>query len=460
MIKSLYLRLVATFLSVVLISLTIASFLSGFFYSNPFYNRLQEAMLETGSQVTQLQKAIDPQDLDSFMDQMSKLKNDFGFLLYNGQGEFVRYYADSKGTNTIQLPVIPTSEVTNVLSGIIFKSVVQFSFHDNKNFVVGIPVTFKGQKYALFIVPNFDRFKDLRGIVNIVLLIVLLSGSLLILIASRYIVNPLKKLTEATKRLARGDFNVNFTMKQKDELGVLADSFNYMARELKQLEQMRQTFISNVSHEIQTPLTSIRGFSKVMRKPELSENDRMRYLDIIEMESERLSRLSENLLKLASLESEHHPFHPSTISLDEHLRLVVVACEPLWSEKQLNLELSLPKTMLVGDEDQLQQVWMNILHNSIKFTPAGGTIHLEILHGMNTVEVMIKDNGIGISKEERDRIFERFYKVDSSRHAEAGGSGLGLAIVRKIIDIHHGRIEVSSEAGKGTQITVMLPSTQ
>jgi signal transduction histidine kinase len=383
-------------------------------------------------------------------------------VLFNDKGELIYSYGYSenkKGTSVQDS--ISVAEVSRVLSGNVYKGLGESGLRDPMKGRVGVPIHFKGQEYALFIGQYFiESINAFQQIINTLLLTALLSGCLLILVASRYIVNPLKKLTDATKRLARGDFNVNFSMKQKDELGILADSFNHMAGELKQLEQMRQNFVSNVSHEIQTPLTSIRGFSKVLRKPELSESERDRYLDIIEMESERLSRLSENLLKLASLESEHHPFHPSTISLDEQLRMVVLACEPLWSEKQLNIKLSLLKTMLVGDEDQLQQVWMNILHNSIKFTPAGGTIHLEILHGMNTVEVMIKDSGIGISKEEQDRIFDRFYKVDSSRYSEAGGSGLGLAIVRKIVDIHHGRIEVSSEAGKGTQLTVMLPSTQ
>ncbi|MNI22259.1 Alkaline phosphatase synthesis sensor protein PhoR [compost metagenome] len=354
--------------------------------------------------------------------------------------------------------IFEEKEISYVLNGNTYKS-FNYKRPVDSQIVVGVPFTNQGQRYALFLTPEFvDGVSIFTDVTRTILLIVLALGSVFILIASGYIVKPLRKLTEATKRLAQGDFDVHVAMKKKDELGTLASSFNHMAQELKQLERMRQNFVSNVSHEIQTPLTSIRGFSKVLRDPKLSEVERLHYLNIIETESERLSRLSDNLLKLASLESEHHPFHRTEISLDEQLRKIVVACEPLWSAKDLTLELDLTKTVLLGDEDQLNQVWTNLLHNCVKFTPHGGIIRIDIQQKMNAIEVIFQDNGIGISVEEQERIFQRFYKADASRQSIQGGSGLGLAIVKKIVDIHRGSVSVTSAPGQGSTFTVYLPT--
>ncbi|WP_430106742.1 sensor histidine kinase [Paenibacillus validus] len=198
-----------------------------------------------------------------------------------------------------------------------------------------------------------------------------------------------------------------------------------MAEELKQLEQMRRDFVSNVSHEIQSPLTSISGFSKLIRDPGMPANERNQYLDIIETESLRLSRLSENLLKLASLESEHHPFHPVTFDLDEQLRRVVVALEPQWSAKELELELELPRVKITGDPDQLNQVWINLFGNAVKFTPREGRVSIRLEALTDRVKVVIADTGIGIKEEDLEPIFTRFYKADRARQRELGGSGLG-----------------------------------
>ncbi|MCD1259117.1 HAMP domain-containing histidine kinase [Paenibacillus athensensis] len=456
MIKTLYLRVVLTYSSIVFISLLVAFPTAMTLFTNRFIGEIQKEMLSIVARIAQLQEQFQPQDVDAFLNGFSDVRSYYYFMLYDERGGRRMYGAPNKE----QADEPEAADVRLVLSGQDYKTLDFRTERDPNRLMVGVPMQVRGQPYALFILPKFfDRYQEARWLILVVLLIVLVIGSLLILIASRYVVNPLKKLTLATKRLARGDFNVAVRVKQKDELGELAASFNHMAGELKQLEQMRQDFVSNVSHEIQSPLTSIRGFSKALRRPDLGAEDRDRYLEIIERESERLSRLSENLLKLASLESEHHPFHPVPIDLDEQLRKVVLAFEPLWSAKQLKLELTLPKTKLVGDEDQLRQVWTNLFHNSVKFTPEGGTVRIELRALTQSVKVRIADTGIGIHPAEREQVFQRFFKADASRQAMSGGSGLGLAIVKKIVDIHHGTITLDSEPGRGTEMTVELPAT-
>lgn len=274
----------------------------------------------------------------------------------------------------------------------------------------------------------------------------------------------LHPILHAMKMMAEGNFNIDLSY-YKDQLHgrndhpyqKLIESITHMADKLGEMEEMRQEFISNVSHEIQSPLTSISGFSYALKNDELSAEERKHYLEIIEMESLRLSKLSENLLKLTSLDYEHHPFELKNYRLDHQLRRVILANEPQWAEKEINFDISLEKLTITADEELMDQVWINLIHNSIKFTPKAGTISVEAVKTADNHRVVkIKDTGIGMNKDAHMHIFERFYKADKSRNRQFGGSGLGLSIVKKIIELHKGEIRVRSEQGKGTEITVKL----
>ena len=266
-------------------------------------------------------------------------------------------------------------------------------------------------------------------------------------------------LADAMRRLSRGDFNVNLQLEEEEDgqFGRIIQSFNEMASQLKSLEDMRQEFISNVSHEIQSPLASISGFARALRSGGLSAEARARYLEIIETESKRLSRLSDQLLKLAALESDHPPFRPERYRLDRQLKEAILACEPQWLAKSLRMEVELEEAEIVADPELMSQVWGNLLHNAVKFTPEGGTIGVLLRVTGETAEVRVSDTGIGIGEEDLPRIFERFHRADPARGRAGGGSGLGLAIARKIVDLHRGSISVRSQPGEGTEFTVRLP---
>mgnify|MGYP001407058346 CR=1 FL=1 len=266
-------------------------------------------------------------------------------------------------------------------------------------------------------------------------------------------------IIDAMRRLARGDFSVSLDVKipPENQFSQIVATFNDMAVQLGEMEKMRQAFIANVSHEIQSPLTSISGFARALRDERLSGEERKHYLDIIETECMRLSRLSDNLLKLTSLESEHHPFDRRRYRLDRQLRSAVLACEPQWLEKSIEVEAELEEVEIEADHELLSQVWGNLLHNSIKFTPPGGSIRVRLTLEDGKAAVRIADTGIGIGEEDLPRIFERFYKADKSRNRAGGGSGLGLSIVKKIVDLHGGAIDVRSRPGEGTEFTVRLP---
>ncbi len=267
-------------------------------------------------------------------------------------------------------------------------------------------------------------------------------------------------IIEPIQKIAKGDFSVKIRNEEKynGEIGVLVKSINDMTDELNAMEKMRQEFVSNVSHEIQSPLTSIKGFARALQDNNLSEEKREHYLTIIETETTRLSKLSQNLLKLTLLESEEYTPERVTYRLDQQLKQIVLNSEPLWAEKEIELDLDLEKVHITADQESMSQVWINLIHNSIKFTPSSGTISIKLKEYETLVEVRIRDTGIGISEEQKQHIFERFYKADSSRNRAYGGSGLGLAIVKKVLDLHQGEIKVESEEGSGTEFIVRIPN--
>jgi signal transduction histidine kinase len=272
--------------------------------------------------------------------------------------------------------------------------------------------------------------------------------------------NVFRPIIEALEKIAAGDFSIRVDgqFQENQIVGELANSVNRMALELDHMENMRQEFISNVSHEIQSPLTSIRGFALALENDGLDLEQRRHYLGIIQNESTRLSRITEDLLKLASLESDRFKFEPKSYRLDKQIRSLILACEPQWQGKNLELDIALEEVEITADEDLLSQVWTNLIYNSIKFTQPGGKVRIGLTRMDGKIAFKISDTRLGISVEDQKRVFERFYKADQSRTYSNGGSGLGLSIARKIVEIHKGTIDVASQPGAGTTFTVSLPS--
>jgi signal transduction histidine kinase len=306
---------------------------------------------------------------------------------------------------------------------------------------------------------GFSPAAFLNQIINSLLSI--LVAAIIIKVAQRFdkqTAGLFDSIIKAQKKIAGGNFDVSLDKHTEGlgPFGELVESVNDMAIELSKMETMRQEFISNVSHEIQSPLTSIRGFAQALRNDKLSSENKLHYLNIIEEESMRLSKLSDNLLKLASLDTDTIKLEVDTYRLDKQLRSIILACEPLWSGKNISMEVSLEEIEVKVDEEMMSQVWINLIHNSIKFTPEGGCVRV-ILHKQgDKIEIQISDTGIGIAEEDQSHVFERFFKADKSRNPSMKGNGLGLSIVKKIITMHGGNISLQSTLGTGTTFTVSL----
>ena len=289
------------------------------------------------------------------------------------------------------------------------------------------------------------------SIVSILLITIALMQNI-----SRKIVNPIKKITDATKKVASGDFTIELETKRDDEIGELTHNFNKMVKELNSIECLQKDFINNVSHEIKTPISSIQGFAKLLEADDLSKEERKEYAEIIKEESDRLLYLSTNILKLAKLENQERIINKTKFNIAEQIRRTISVLEPKWKEKNIKFNVSLKEQEFLGEKDLMYQVWMNIIENSIKFSKQDGQIDVKMKTNQDSIIVEIKDYGIGMEEEEAKKIFDRFYQVDKS-HTKPG-AGLGMTIAKRIVELSGGKIEVTSKLNESTTFIVTLPS--
>lgn len=449
MIRSLYIRVVLTFLVSVIAGTIISFFVSTSLFEDQLNENAQINLRNFGQDVVQIYKTMPADEAESFVSRMKQL-NSYHIRIYDASGKFQSY---GKLNGHKSAPV-STEQLKKVISG----GVVQDTPNGIATVLLGLPIKTEMGTKAMFLEtlsPPSASFVIEWGLIFATCS--LIAGSLLILVASVFLVRPIKKLTKATKRIAAGDFNVKLNIKQTSEIGTLARSFEEMMHDLQQLEQMRREFVTNVSHEVQSPLTSISGYALALKQVNLSDHERSRYLDIIIAEAKRMSKMSDSLLKLSLLESQSQQLKLITLSLDEQIRRVIVALQPQWSARSIHFELDLQTVKVTADHDQLNQVWTNILSNGIKFSEDGGVISVSIKQDITDVTVRISDTGIGIPLEDQKRIFERFFKADRSHSRKYDGSGMGLAIVKQIVSLHQGEIRVESEPGQGTTFMVTLP---
>ena len=218
---------------------------------------------------------------------------------------------------------------------------------------------------------------------------------------------------------------------------------------------MQKDFINNMSHEMKTPISSIKGFAQLLEEADLTEEEKKEYIGIIVEESDRLLNISSNILKLSKLQNKEKLNNKKDVNIGEQIKKVILLLENKRAEKQIEINYDLPDTVINGDEELLHQVWMNLLDNAIKFTGNNGHINIEIKPKEYKALIYIKDDGIGMTDAEKRKAFERFYQVDESHGSE--GSGLGLSIVKRIITLSGGEIRIESKKGKGTTFIVELP---
>jgi len=279
-------------------------------------------------------------------------------------------------------------------------------------------------------------------------------GTSLTAFLSKKALNPIRKVIDSIHRVAAGDFNVKVNLKGIGELEELSESFNKMTKELAGIETLRSDFINNFSHEFKTPIVSVRGFAKILKENPLSEEERQEYLDIIIKESERLATLSTNVLTLAKYENLEILMDKNPFRLDEQIRRTIILMEPKWSIKNITINLKLDEVVYSGNEDVIQQIWINLLDNAIKFSHTDGLIEVTLTIFDEEIHFSIQDHGVGMDEHTKTHLFDKFFQGDSS-HAKKG-YGLGLPLVKRIIELCSGDIIVQSEQGRGSKLTIVL----
>ena len=272
---------------------------------------------------------------------------------------------------------------------------------------------------------------------------------------------PLHRLAEGTRKVAEGDFSVYVptvhTSSRLDYLDVMILDFNKMVEELGSVETLKTDFVSNVSHEMKTPIAVIKNYAELLQTDRGTEEERREYARNIEEAATRLSTLISNILKLNKLENQSIDPDIEDYDLSGQLEMCILQYEELWDKKELELEVDIAERVNVrADRSLMELVWNNLLSNAVKFTEPGGTVTIRQRTAEGQVEVSVTDTGCGMSQESIRHIFDKFYQGDTSHARE--GNGLGLALVKRIIDLMNGEITVVSRPGQGSTFTVRLPA--
>lgn len=291
----------------------------------------------------------------------------------------------------------------------------------------------------------------------------LLSSVILALVfgvLKRYVFGkPLKGIAAAARRVASGEFSVRISpIRQdgkKDEIEVLIEDFNTMAKELESIEMLKNDFVSNVSHEIKTPISVIQNYASAFKMPGLSEEERNHYADVVIRTTRKLNDLVVNILRLSKIQNQEIVPKPENFQLGEQIRQCALAYMEKWEEKKIQVHMEVEDIEVCADQALLELVWNNLLSNAVKFTEEGGDIYVRSGIREDFVWVEVQDTGCGIPEDEHKRIFDRFYQGDTSHATE--GNGLGLALAKEIMEILSGSISVKSNKDQGTAFTVTIP---
>jgi len=487
MFNTIFKRLIAIFLTILIFSFLVTSLSMYYFLDSFVYNEKEKELTESSNQITTFISEFSGYSDNSMLVLLKYLlktnidKTQSHIWIVDKQGNIVLTYKE------IPELAIPSS----ILSHMDVQGIGRVRFSDEKQYKKIMSssqtVTEKGDFYGLFsdthqpwlvIAKPFSYNGDIQGAVYIMspmpkvkearasvfrLFILSIGVSALLSIILVYFLSlriskPLKEINKAAKVIASGEFKEKVNIKSNDEIGELATSFNQMVTALENLEDMRRDFIANVTHELRTPMTSIRGFVGGILDGTIPPEKHSYYLNIVKDEASRLARLINDLLDLTKMESGEMKLSLRDFDINELIRRCIINLENQIIEKNLEIEANFQKEELYvnGDTDGIERVVINLLHNAIKFTPVGGKINLSAYRSKGKVYVSVEDNGAGIDGDEIDLIWDRFYKSDKSRSKDKTGTGLGLAIIKNIINEHKQEIKVESEVGKGSKFTFTL----
>lgn len=338
-------------------------------------------------------------------------------------------------------------------------------YNGELHYVIGSPLKApeSSEKFVFLMdFGNLDHtYREFIIIILLTLFITVCIATFIIWIISRKITAPLTKLNQASVEYAKGNFTEKVQYNSDDEIGELTAAFNHMASQLNLLEERRKEFLSNVSHDLRTPLTSLKGFLIAFRDGTIPDSKKDYYYHLMERETERMIKMVNDTLTLSRLEENYMTLNRRGYSLTEQVEEVISKAEPIYRKKNLMIILNDDgdKNIVYADREKMEQVIINLLQNAVNFSTAGEQIVIDLKSRGDKVHFKITDTGAGIKEEDISRIWERFYKADVAR-TDRSGTGIGLAIVKQITTLHGFDVKVTSSSEKGTTFEITMKNSR
>lgn len=435
-------------------------------FNTYFYNQKEQ---ELGRQADEIKKIVNECYVGTDFNEtvfQNKIVNaapffDYSFVIVNSDFSF-QWQSDINGNSIDMESIKELKGYDDVFKG--EKVAFKYNPFREKKYCVGYPVQRDDTTVgALFLSASVDQIMvttyDSYRIIIIFMCIAIIINFFIMFYSSKKYTEPLRQMSDAAKKIAGGDFEKRLNIDSDDEIGVLADSFNEMAQSLYFQEKHRREFISNISHDLRSPLTSMRGFLQAILDGTIPPEKQNHYLQIVLDESERLAKMANAMLDINKLDDSESALNLTEFSINELATKIMFNFEDraVQSKIKISCIFSNKDTIVKADADKIQRVLYNLVDNSLKFTHKYGYIKIITEVVDKKVRISVKDNGKGVSPEEQKRVFERLYKADRSRGKDKKGSGLGLSIVREFIKAHGEEITLNSEIGKGCTFKFTLP---
>ena len=463
MFKGIYFKLVSTYLTLFLVIILLISFFTLSIFYREFTNQAEQDLINAGEKTNALMtryydNEISKTELTAWINAMSYISNIKIYILNPDTSVLHQVSDETEMSFNNQI----NDDIKTVMNGQTIKRMNSLELNkDSEVIYVGMPLMYNGKIAGVIML--FSPITELNSIlkqalitIGTVVIISVLICTLAILRISIRISEPIHTISDYAKKLGKGEDVPDVVIESNDEIGMLADSFNEMKKEIAVAEQMRREIVANVSHELRTPLTSIIGFIKGILDGVITDEDEKKYLSIAYEEANRLKELTKDIVDVAKLESGSTKLLKEEFVLNDLLNDVYIELEELVKEKKLDfiLDEKDKDIKIFADKSRIRQVLINIINNSIKFTNEG-YIKVSVEKFEDRSKIEIEDTGIGIQKDKISYLFNKFYTANEYGDATSG-AGLGLNIVKNIVDMHNGTINIESKVNEGTKISIII----
>lgn len=457
MMRTLYTKFIFYTVGIMVLSFTLTFIIINTFYHQQFKITNDEKNVSIAKNITSFIEQNDDISLHSYLNTVAKS----GYKLLLVDEKKATYFFGNKfrkeNLDDRSIDIVLNGDTYHGMRDLPKETFVTGLFSDELANTVGVPLTYQKKRYALFLRPDVKLlFTEVHYLLGSLFIGMGIISIIAMLIVAKMLISPISKLTDATKKVSKEQFHFDLPINRNDEIGILAENFQKMTEQLQETDEMRKQFISNVSHDFQTPLSNIKGYTDLLKNGQLTEETKNDYLQVIQLEVERLSSLTKQLLLLTSLDQLSSLVNKERFALNDVLKETIYTYQWLLHEKNISLSVEAERIIFYGDKALLQNVFDNLLSNAIKYTNEFGSITVKLYETTLHTIISIEDDGIGIETDNIPHLFERFYRVDDSRNKKIEGTGLGLSIVQQIVHLHDGKINVMSEVGKGSTFSVIF----